>query len=258
MRPAGRAAGQVRPIKITRHYTKHAEGSVLVEFGDTKVLCNASVEEGIPRFLKGQGQGWITAEYGMLPRATNTRNAREAAKGKQTGRTMEIQRLIARSLRAAVDLKKLGEHTITLDCDVIQADGGTRTAAISGACVALVDALNKLVADGKLKASPLKSMVAAVSVGIVNGESRCDLEYVEDSAAETDMNVVMMDDGRMIEVQGTAEGEPFSHDELLSLLSLAKGGLETIFAAQRDALEEYSPERSVSKRSVSKQDELNK
>ncbi|MBD2795700.1 ribonuclease PH [Xenorhabdus sp. 18] len=237
-RPAGRAAGQVRPIKMTRHYTKHAEGSVLVEFGDTKVLCNASVEEGIPRFLKGQGQGWITAEYGMLPRATNSRNAREAARGKQTGRTMEIQRLIARSLRAAVDLKKLGEFTITLDCDVIQADGGTRTAAISGACVALVDALNKLVADGKLKESPLKSMVAAVSVGIVEGEGRCDLEYVEDSAAETDMNIVMMDDGRMIEVQGTAEGEPFSHDELLSLLSLAKEGLETIFKAQRDALEQ--------------------
>ncbi|PHM72705.1 ribonuclease PH [Xenorhabdus kozodoii] len=237
-RPAGRAAGQVRPIKMTRHYTKHAEGSVLVEFGDTKVLCNASVEEGVPRFLKGQGQGWITAEYGMLPRATNSRNAREAAKGKQTGRTMEIQRLIARSLRAAVDLKKLGEFTITLDCDVIQADGGTRTAAISGACVALVDGLNKLVAAGKLKASPLKAMVAAVSVGIVEGEGRCDLEYVEDSAAETDMNIVMMDDGRMIEVQGTAEGEPFSHDELLSLLSLAKEGLETIFKAQRDALEQ--------------------
>ncbi|WP_099136549.1 ribonuclease PH [Xenorhabdus budapestensis] len=253
MRPAGRAAGQVRPIKITRHYTKHAEGSVLVEFGDTKVLCNASVEEGIPRFLKGQGQGWITAEYGMLPRATNTRNAREAARGKQTGRTMEIQRLIARSLRAAVDLKKLGEYTITLDCDVIQADGGTRTAAISGACVALVDALNKLVADGKLKESPLKSMVAAVSVGIVDGEGRCDLEYVEDSAAETDMNVVMMDDGRMIEVQGTAEGEPFSHDELLSLLSLAKEGLATIFAAQRDALKQYS-----SKEDSLKQDELKK
>ncbi|MBI6548068.1 ribonuclease PH [Xenorhabdus lircayensis] len=237
-RPAGREAGQMRPIKMTRHYTKHAEGSVLVEFGDTKVLCNASVEEGIPRFLKGQGQGWITAEYGMLPRATNSRNAREAARGKQTGRTMEIQRLIARSLRAAVDLKKLGEFTITLDCDVIQADGGTRTAAISGACVALVDALNKLVADRKLKESPLKAMVAAVSVGIVEGEGRCDLEYVEDSAAETDMNIVMIDDGRMIEVQGTAEGEPFSHDELLSLLSLAKEGLDIIFQAQRDALEQ--------------------
>ncbi|MBS9423395.1 ribonuclease PH [Photorhabdus caribbeanensis] len=236
MRPTGRAAEQVRPITITRHYTKHAEGSVLVEFGDTKVLCNASVEEGVPRFLKGQGQGWVTAEYGMLPRSTHTRNAREAAKGKQGGRTMEIQRLIARSLRAAVDLKKLGEYTITLDCDVIQADGGTRTASITGACVALADALNKMVEAGKLKESPLKSMVAAVSVGIVDGEGRCDLEYVEDSAAETDMNVVMMEDGRMIEVQGTAEGEPFSHDELLSLLALAKGGLEDIFAAQRNAL----------------------
>ncbi|KGM27510.1 ribonuclease PH [Photorhabdus luminescens] len=236
MRPTGRAAEQVRPITITRHYTKHAEGSVLVEFGETKVLCNASVEEGVPRFLKGQGQGWVTAEYGMLPRSTHTRNAREAAKGKQGGRTMEIQRLIARSLRAAVDLKKLGEHTITLDCDVIQADGGTRTASITGACVALADALNKMVEAGKLKESPLKSMVAAVSVGIVDGEGRCDLEYVEDSAAETDMNVVMMEDGRMIEVQGTAEGEPFSHDELLSLLALAKGGLEDIFAAQRNAL----------------------
>ncbi|MBS9436730.1 ribonuclease PH [Photorhabdus noenieputensis] len=236
MRPTGRAAEQVRPITITRHYTKHAEGSVLVEFGDTKVLCNASVEEGVPRFLKGQGQGWVTAEYGMLPRSTHTRNAREAAKGKQGGRTMEIQRLIARSLRAAVDLKKLGEYTITLDCDVIQADGGTRTASITGACVALADALNKMVEAGRLKESPLKSMVAAVSVGIVDGEGRCDLEYVEDSAAETDMNVVMMEDGRMIEVQGTAEGEPFSHDELLSLLALAKGGLEDIFAAQRNAL----------------------
>lgn len=237
-RPMDRAVDQVRPITITRHYTKHAEGSVLIEFGDTKVLCNASVEEGVPRFLKGKGQGWITAEYGMLPRATNSRNSREAARGKQTGRTMEIQRLIARSLRAAVDLKKLGEHTITLDCDVIQADGGTRTAAISGACVALVDALNHMIKEGQLKTSPLKSMVAAVSVGIVEGAALCDLEYVEDSAAETDMNVVMIDDGRMIEVQGTAEGEPFSHDELLSLLSLAKGGLETIFAAQLKALAE--------------------
>ncbi|HGM9964053.1 TPA: ribonuclease PH [Providencia stuartii] len=236
MRPEGRMADQMRPIKISRNYTKHAEGSVLIEFGDTKVLCNATAEEGVPRFLKGQGQGWVTAEYGMLPRATNSRNQREAAKGKQTGRTMEIQRLIARSLRAAVDLKKLGEYTITLDCDVIQADGGTRTAAISGACVALVDALNKMVEQGKLAQSPLKSMVAAVSVGIVDGEALCDLEYVEDSAAETDMNVVMMDDGRMIEVQGTAEGEPFSHDELLSLLALAKTGLGSIFEAQREAL----------------------
>lgn len=238
MRPADRQADQVRPITITRHYTKHAEGSVLVEFGDTKVLCNATVEEGVPRFLKGQGQGWVTAEYGMLPRATNSRNAREAARGKQTGRTMEIQRLIARSLRAAVDLKALGEFTITVDCDVIQADGGTRTASISGACVALVDALNKMVEEGRLKKSPLKSMVAAVSVGIVDGEPLCDLEYVEDSAAETDMNVVMIDDGRMIEVQGTAEGAPFSHEELLALLALAKGGLEKIFEAQKEALKQ--------------------
>ncbi|MBG2713452.1 ribonuclease PH [Proteus mirabilis] len=238
MRPADRQADQVRPITITRHYTKHAEGSVLVEFGDTKVLCNATVEEGVPRFLKGQGQGWVTAEYGMLPRATNSRNAREAVRGKQTGRTMEIQRLIARSLRAAVDLKALGEFTITVDCDVIQADGGTRTASISGACVALVDALNKMVTEGKLKKSPLKSMVAAVSVGIVDGQPLCDLEYVEDSAAETDMNVVMIDDGRMIEVQGTAEGAPFSHEELLALLALAKGGLEKIFEAQKEALKQ--------------------
>ncbi|WGO83676.1 ribonuclease PH [Arsenophonus apicola] len=237
MRPENRQADQVRPIKITRQYTKHAEGSVLIEFGDTKVLCNATIEEGVPRFLKGQSQGWITAEYGMLPRATNSRNIREAAKGKQTGRTMEIQRLIARSLRAAVDLKQLGEYTITLDCDVIQADGGTRTAAISGACVALTDALNKMVAEGKLKKSPLKSMVAAVSVGIVDGKPICDLEYSEDFVAETDMNVVMMDNGKMIEIQGTAEGEPFSHEELLSLLSLAKNGLQTIFTAQKEALE---------------------
>ncbi|HGJ5860534.1 MAG TPA: ribonuclease PH [Arsenophonus nasoniae] len=237
MRPENREADQVRPIKITRQYTKHAEGSVLIEFGDTKVLCNATIDEGVPRFLKGQSQGWITAEYGMLPRATNSRNIREAAKGKQTGRTMEIQRLIARSLRAAVDLKQLGEYTITLDCDVIQADGGTRTAAISGACVALTDALNKMVAEGKLKQSPLKSMVAAVSVGIVDGKPICDLEYSEDSVAETDMNVVMMDNGKMIEIQGTAEGEPFSHEELLSLLSLARNGLQTIFTAQKEALE---------------------
>ncbi|WJV54015.1 ribonuclease PH [Pectobacteriaceae bacterium CE90] len=236
MRPAGRSAQQIRPLKLTRNYTKHAEGSVLVEFGDTKVLCNATVEEGVPRFLKGQGQGWVTAEYGMLPRATHSRNAREAAKGKQGGRTLEIQRLIARSLRAAIDLKLLGEYTITLDCDVLQADGGTRTASITGACVALADALNGLVASGRLKKNPLKGMVAAVSVGIVNGEAVCDLEYVEDSVAETDMNVVMTEDGRMIEVQGTAEGEPFSHEELLSLLALARGGIETIVQAQKAAL----------------------
>ncbi|MEA1062839.1 ribonuclease PH [Apirhabdus apintestini] len=238
MRPSGRSAEQVRPITLTRHYTKHAEGSVLVEFGETKVLCTASVEEGVPRFLKGQGQGWITAEYGMLPRATHTRNAREAARGKQGGRTMEIQRLIARALRAAVDLTVLGEYTVTLDCDVIQADGGTRTASITGACVALADALNGLVSSGKLKRNPLRGMVAAVSVGIVNGEALCDLEYIEDSSAETDMNVVMTEDGRMIEVQGTAEGEPFSHEELLSLLALARGGIESIIASQKAALAE--------------------
>lgn len=236
MRPAGRNASDVRPVTITRHYTKHAEGSVLVEFGETKVLCTATVEEGVPRFLKGKGQGWVTAEYGMLPRSTHSRMAREAAKGKQGGRTLEIQRLIARSLRAAVDLEALGEFTITLDCDVIQADGGTRTASITGACVALADALNALVAAGKLKASPLKGMVAAISVGIVGGEALCDLEYVEDSTAETDMNVVMTEDGRMIEVQGTAEGEPFSHEELLQLLALARGGIEQLIQAQKAAL----------------------
>ena len=236
MRPSGRSAEQVRPIKITRHYTKHAEGSVLVEFGETKVLCNATIDESVPRFLKGQNQGWVTAEYGMLPRATNSRTQREAAKGKQTGRTMEIQRLIARSLRAMIDLKLLGEYTITLDCDVIQADGGTRTASITGACVALVDAVNTLLANGKIKQNPIKSLVAAVSVGIVNGEAVCDLEYIEDSNAETDMNVVMTDDGRIIEVQGTAEGEPFSHEELLTLLELAKNGINTITEAQKQAL----------------------
>lgn len=236
MRPSGRSAQQVRPITLTRGYTKHAEGSVLVAFGDTKVLCNATVEEGVPRFLKGQGKGWVTAEYGMLPRATHSRNAREAAKGKQGGRTLEIQRLIARSLRAAVDLEKLGEYTITLDCDVLQADGGTRTASITGACVALADAFNSMVAKGQLKASPLKGMVAAVSVGIVAGEAVCDLEYVEDSAAQTDMNVVMTEDGRMIEVQGTAEGEPFTHEELLALLALARGGIDAIVEAQKAAL----------------------
>lgn len=238
MRPNNRELDQVRPVKITRHYTKYAEGSVLIEFGETKVLCNASIDESVPRFLKGQQQGWVTAEYGMLPRATHTRTQREAAKGKQGGRTMEIQRLIARSLRAIVDLKALGERTITIDCDVIQADGGTRTAAITGACVALHDAIQTLMDNGTLKTNPLKGLVAAVSVGIVNGEAVCDLEYVEDSNAETDMNVVMVDDGRLVEVQGTAEGEPFSHTELLQLLSLAQGGIEQLIAAQRKALAE--------------------
>ncbi|MFZ7222843.1 ribonuclease PH [Avibacterium avium] len=236
MRPNNRPLNQPRPIKITRHFTKYAEGSVLVEFGETKVLCTASVDESVPRFLKGQNQGWVTAEYGMLPRSTHSRMQREAAKGKQGGRTMEIQRLIARSLRAMVDLNALGERSITLDCDVIQADGGTRTASITGACVALVDAINGLMEKGVLKTNPIKGLVAAISVGIVEGEAVCDLEYVEDSNAETDMNVVMTDDGRMIEVQGTAEGEPFSHEELLTLLDLAKQGCEVIFNAQREAL----------------------
>lgn len=235
MRPAGRSVQQVRPVTITRHFTQHAEGSVLIAFGETLVLCTASVEEGVPRFLKGQGQGWITAEYGMLPRATHTRNPREAAKGKQGGRTLEIQRLIARSLRAAVDLSKLGEYTITLDCDVLQADGGTRTASITGACVALADALASMQKKGQLKTNPMKGFVAAISVGIVAGEAVCDLEYVEDSAAETDMNVVMMEDGRMIEVQGTAEGEPFSQQQLITLLELARGGIDSLIQAQKAA-----------------------
>ncbi|AHG80348.1 Ribonuclease PH [Mannheimia varigena USDA-ARS-USMARC-1388] len=236
MRPNNRQAHQVRDIKITRNYTRYAEGSVLIEFGETKVLCNATVEESVPRFLKGQQQGWVTAEYGMLPRATHSRTQREAAKGKQGGRTMEIQRLIARSLRAVVDLKALGERTVTVDCDVIQADGGTRTASITGACVALYDAMNKLVADGVLKTNPMKGLVAAISVGIIAGEAVCDLEYVEDSNAETDMNVVMVEDGRLVEVQGTAEGEPFSHEELLTLLDLAKQGINQLVDAQRKAL----------------------
>ncbi|CCN71598.1 ribonuclease PH [Vibrio nigripulchritudo] len=237
MRPDDRAADQVRPIKMTRNYTAYAEGSVLVEFGNTKVLCNASVEENVPRWLKGQGKGWVTAEYGMLPRATHTRNRREAASGKQGGRTMEIQRLIARSLRAVVDLEAMGEIMVTVDCDVIQADGGTRTASISGASVAMADAFQHLIDQGKLKASPMKGHVAAVSVGVVEGKALCDLEYVEDSAADTDMNVVMTEDGRMIEVQGTAEGEPFSHEELLELLALAKTGIGTIVETQKKALE---------------------
>ncbi|WMY94864.1 MAG: ribonuclease PH [Arsenophonus sp.] len=236
MRPKNRKPEEVRPIKITREYSKHAEGSVFIECGNTQVLCNATITEGVPRFLKGQSQGWITAEYGMLPRATHHRNIREATKGKQTGRTMEIQRFIARALRASVDLNQLLEYTIILDCDVIQADGGTRTAAISGAYIALYDALNKMLTEKKLKHNPLKFMVAAVSVGIVNGQAICDLEYSEDCVADTDMNIVMMDNSKIIEVQGTAEGKPFSHDELLLLLSLAKNGIKSIFKAQEKAI----------------------
>ncbi|WP_218312082.1 ribonuclease PH [Alteromonas antoniana] len=236
MRPSGRTASQIRPVTLTRQYTCHAEGSVLVEFGNTKVLCNATVEEGVPRFMKGQGKGWITAEYSMLPRATHTRSGREAARGKQGGRTLEIQRLIARSLRAAVDLKLLGENTITLDCDVIQADGGTRTASITGACVALVDALTYMRAKGILKANPLKHMIAALSVGIYNGTPIADLEYTEDSEAETDMNVVMTETGKLIEVQGTAEGEPFSFEEMQEMMEIARHGLRELFDIQKAAL----------------------
>lgn len=236
MRPSGRALDEAREIKLTTGYTKHAEGSVLVEFGDTKVICTASVDESVPRFLKGAGKGWITAEYGMLPRSTGSRMAREAAKGKQGGRTVEIQRLIGRSLRAAVDLEKLGERTITIDCDVIQADGGTRTASITGGCVALGLALNSLIAKGKLKASPLKQKVAAVSVGIYEGAAVLDLDYPEDSAAETDMNVVMTDKGGFIEVQGTAEGEAFAQEEFDAMLVLARKGLDEIFELQDQAL----------------------
>lgn len=236
MRPSGRNNDQLRTIRFTRGFTKHAEGSVLVEFGDTKVICTASIEAGVPPFLRGQGQGWITAEYGMLPRATNSRNIREAAKGKQTGRTIEISRLIGRSLRAAVDLKKLGEFTITIDCDVIQADGGTRTASITGASVALADALNKLQAEGKLKQNPMQAMIAAVSVGIYKGEAVLDLDYAEDSNAETDMNVVMTSAGGFVEVQGTAEGEPFADEAFMQMLALARKGIKELTELQTAAL----------------------
>lgn len=236
LRPSGRAADELRPLSFTRQYTPYAEGSVLVCCGQTKVLCNASVSENLPRFLRDSDQGWITAEYGMLPRATHQRIDREAAHGKQQGRTIEIQRLIGRSLRAAVDLKALGPRTITLDCDVIQADGGTRTAAISGACVALVDALQYLQKTGKISVNPLKHFVAAVSVGVYAQTPILDLEYREDSKAHTDMNVVMTDAGSFIELQGTAEGDAFSVEELNALLALAKKGIQEIINSQRAAL----------------------
>lgn len=237
-RPSGRATDQLREIKLTRHFTKHAEGSVLVEFGDTKVICTASAEKGVPRFLKGEGQGWITAEYGMLPRSTDSRMGREAARGKQGGRTVEIQRLIGRSLRAAVDLKLLGENTIVIDCDVIQADGGTRTASITGACVAVADAITSLKAKGLVTEEPMKQLIAAVSVGIYQGEAVLDLDYAEDSNAETDMNVVMTEHGGYIEVQGTAEGEPYSETELQAMLSLAKKGVDELVKLQKDTLQQ--------------------
>lgn len=235
-RPSGRSVDQLRPVRITRQFTCHAEGSVLVEFGNTKVICTASVDAGVPHFLRGQGQGWITAEYGMLPRSTGTRMGREAARGKQGGRTVEIQRLIGRSLRAAVDLKALGENSITIDCDVIQADGGTRTASITGACVALADAINVMMAKGMIKTSPIKRMIASVSVGIYNGVPVLDLDYPEDSSAETDMNIVLGDDGGIIEIQGTAEAEPFSEAEFAAMLSLAKKGIAELHQLQKDAL----------------------
>jgi len=236
MRPSQRQPDQLRTVKITRNFTRHAEGSVLIEMGDTRVLCTASVEESLPPFLRGKGQGWVTAEYGMLPRATHTRSAREAAKGKQTGRTQEIQRLIGRSLRAVTNLKALGERQITLDCDVLQADGGTRCASITGAWVALYEACEKLVTAGKLPANPVRDHVAAISVGIYKGAPVLDLDYPEDSNCDTDMNVVMTGAGGIVEIQGTAEGEPFSREQMSVLVDLATMGIRQLTAAQQSAL----------------------
>ena len=236
MRPSGRAPDEMRAIPIEPHFTRHAEGSVLIGFGDTRVLVTASVEERVPPFLRGKGEGWVTAEYGMLPRATHTRGSREAAKGKQTGRTQEIQRLIGRSLRAVVDLKKLGERQITLDCDVIQADGGTRTASISGAWVALRLAVNKLLADGTLKEDPIEQQVAAISCGIFKGTPVLDLDYIEDSSADADANFVLLSNGNIAEVQATAEGATYDEEALLRLLRLARIGCDRIFEAQRKAV----------------------
>jgi len=236
MRPSGRAIDELRQVVITRRYTKHAAGSTLIECGDTKVICTASIEERTPPWLKGKGSGWVTAEYGMLPGATNTRARREAASGKQSGRTQEIQRLIGRSLRAAVDLSALGERSITVDCDVIQADGGTRTASITGAFIALSDAMQSLLDKGAIKKNPIHGMVAATSVGIYNGKAVLDLDYAEDSTAETDMNVVMNDAGGFIEIQGTAEGHAFRDDELASMLALAKSGIASLIDMQTEAL----------------------
>jgi ribonuclease PH len=235
-RPSGRAADELRPIRLTRHFTRHAEGSVLVEFGETRVLCTASVEENVPPFLRNSGQGWVTAEYGMLPRSTHTRSPREAAKGKQSGRTQEIQRLIGRALRAVTDLKALGERTITLDCDVLQADGGTRTASITGGYVALVDAVNAVMRRRNLKSNPIHGQVAAISVGIWSGVPVLDLDYAEDSGAETDMNVVMNSGGAFVEVQGTAEGHAFRRHELDELLNLAAAGIGQLLAKQTEVL----------------------
>jgi len=236
MRPSQRQLDQLRTVRITRNYTKHAEGAVLIECGDTKVICTASIEDKVPGFLKGKNQGWLTAEYGMLPRATHTRIDREAARGKQTGRTQEIQRLIGRSLRAVVDLAKLGERTIHIDCDVIQADGGTRTASITGAFVAVHDAIAHLLAQNLIGESPLRDHVAAISVGIYQGKPVLDLDYIEDSDCDTDMNIVMTGSGGFVEIQGTAEGAPFSHAEMNSLLALADKGIRELVAVQRQAL----------------------
>ena len=236
MRPSKRAPGELRPIEIIRRYTKHAEGSVLVKFGDTHVLCTASVDEKVPPFLKGQGQGWVTAEYGMLPRSTGTRTDREAARGKQTGRTQEIQRLIGRSLRSVVDMVKLGERTIQIDCDVLQADGGTRTASITGAYVALHDAVSFLLGRKSISESPLKDSVAAISVGIFEGTPVLDLDYIEDSGCDTDMNVVMTGSGGFVEVQGTAEGAPFQREEMNAMLDLAQAGISELVAKQKAVL----------------------
>jgi ribonuclease PH len=236
IRPSGRAADEKREVRLSRHYTKYAEGSVLVEFGDTRVLCTASVEDRVPPFLKGKSSGWVTAEYGMLPRATDVRTLREAARGKQGGRTLEIQRLIGRALRAAVDLTALGERTITIDCDVIQADGGTRTASITGGFVALSDAISRLIVKKALSSNPLHGSIASISVGIYQGVPILDLDYAEDSAAETDMNVVMNEAGAFIEIQGTAEGHAFRNDELQAMLQLAQKGVGELIELQRQAL----------------------
>jgi len=236
IRPSQRACNQLRPVEIIRHYTKHAEGSVLVKFGDTHVLCTASVDEKVPGFLKGKGQGWVTAEYGMLPRSTGSRMDREAARGKQSGRTQEIQRLIGRSLRAIIDLEKLGERSIQIDCDVIQADGGTRTASITGAYVALQDAISFLLKSGKISESPLKDAVAAISVGVYKGTPVLDLDYIEDSDCDTDMNVVMTGKGGFVEIQGTAESEPFERDAMNAMLDLAAHGIQQLIIEQNKAL----------------------
>ena len=236
MRPTQRRPDELRPVRITRRYIRHAEGSVLVEFGDTRVICTASIEEKVPPFLKGRGQGWVTAEYGMLPRSTGTRMEREAARGKQSGRTQEIQRLIGRALRAVVDLSKISERTIHIDCDVIQADGGTRTAAITGAFVALHDAVQMMLREQMIGASPIRDYVAAVSVGVYEGVPVLDLDYQEDSACDTDMNVVMTETGGLVEVQGTAEGAPFSREQMIAMLDLAQTGIRQLIAIQRETL----------------------